>query len=181
MSSGPPAVSRRQRNRDRLLDAAFALFGEQGVEGTAISDVSQRAELAAGTFYNHFRDRAELFAEVVDLAVAAHRRFLGAVAGSGEGLQAWPRLAAASVRRAAVLPSWGDFVIRTALTSPPLSAALVGEDEASPASTLAAGIVVAAMVLVRQRGGDGSSEAVFAESAVRAMIPIVMDVTIRED
>ena len=46
-----------QRPARRLLGAARELFGEQGVGETRIGEITERADVAAGSFYNHFADK----------------------------------------------------------------------------------------------------------------------------
>ncbi len=51
-------------NRDRLLLAARELFLEQGYDAS-VDAIIGRAEVARQTFYNHFKSKESLFAEVV--------------------------------------------------------------------------------------------------------------------
>ena len=51
-------------NRERLLLAARELFLEQGYDASVDAIIS-RAEVARQTFYNHFKSKESLFAEVV--------------------------------------------------------------------------------------------------------------------
>jgi TetR/AcrR family transcriptional repressor of mexJK operon len=51
-------------NRERLLLAARELFLEQGYEAS-VDAIIGRAEVARQTFYNHFKNKESLFAEVV--------------------------------------------------------------------------------------------------------------------
>lgn len=53
---------RRTSTRERILDAALALFVERGVSGTTVSDIERAVGLAAGTgsFYRHFRSKEDL-------------------------------------------------------------------------------------------------------------------------
>ena len=54
-------LRRKAETRQRLLDAASALFAEQGFEATRPQDIARKADLAVGTFYLHFGDRREAF------------------------------------------------------------------------------------------------------------------------
>ena len=66
----PARQGRRvDQTRNRLLDAAQALFLERGYEGTALGDVTERADLGTGTLYLHFRDKRALYEAVVRRAV----------------------------------------------------------------------------------------------------------------
>jgi len=52
--------SKRLALIERVLDAADALFEEKGYDGTKISDICARAEIAYGTFFNHFDEKRDL-------------------------------------------------------------------------------------------------------------------------
>lgn len=63
-----PQTPRGEATRQRILDAAEAVFGEQGYYEASISEITQRAGVAQGTFYIYFHSKREIFAElVVDL------------------------------------------------------------------------------------------------------------------
>lgn len=53
-----PAGGRREtgklERRDRLYEAALSLFREQGYERTTVDQITRRAGLAKGTFFNYF-------------------------------------------------------------------------------------------------------------------------------
>ena len=45
--------------RDRLVEAAFALFDEKGFETTTVDDVVERAGVGRTTFFRHFRAKED--------------------------------------------------------------------------------------------------------------------------
>ena len=51
-------------SRDRVLDAAVALFAQQGYDATSVSQVIERAGLTKGGFYHHFASKDALLYEV---------------------------------------------------------------------------------------------------------------------
>jgi AcrR family transcriptional regulator len=51
---------RRERTREDLIFAAEGLFAERGVDAVSIDEITQTADVAKGTFYNHFTDKADL-------------------------------------------------------------------------------------------------------------------------
>ncbi|MEM8620070.1 MAG: TetR/AcrR family transcriptional regulator [Actinomycetota bacterium] len=55
---------KKARTRRQLIDAAIEVIAERGEAFTA-SDVTNRAEMSAGTFYNYFDDRDQLIQAVV--------------------------------------------------------------------------------------------------------------------
>ena len=64
---------RRTEVRDRILDAARVLFDERGYDDTKVSDICERADLAYGTFFNHFGEKRELLRSMAEEAVSKVR------------------------------------------------------------------------------------------------------------
>ncbi|MDP3489074.1 MAG: TetR/AcrR family transcriptional regulator [Phenylobacterium sp.] len=54
------------QNRTAILDAAREVFGELGYEPCTVRDIIRRTGLAAGTFYNYFKSKEEVFAALAD-------------------------------------------------------------------------------------------------------------------
>jgi AcrR family transcriptional regulator len=50
---------------ERLLAAAEQLFAERGYGQATVAEICARAGIATGSFYAHFRSKAEIFAAVV--------------------------------------------------------------------------------------------------------------------
>jgi AcrR family transcriptional regulator len=73
-----PIASRQQRRtertRARLLDAALELFLERGYDSPSIAEITERADLGAGTYYLHFRDKRGLYEALVRRELLALRR-----------------------------------------------------------------------------------------------------------
>jgi AcrR family transcriptional regulator len=46
--------------RERLAEAAFALFDERGYEQTTVDDISERAGLGRATFFRHYRSKEDV-------------------------------------------------------------------------------------------------------------------------
>lgn len=57
---------RRLQTRRALLAAAKKVFAEQGVDGSTVSDITNVADVAHGSFYNHFVKMDDLVAEVAE-------------------------------------------------------------------------------------------------------------------
>jgi AcrR family transcriptional regulator len=54
--------------RDRIIEAAAALYRERGVAATTVQAVAERADVARGTVVNHFGGAASLLEAVLDRA-----------------------------------------------------------------------------------------------------------------
>lgn len=66
-------VGRRERRklqtRRALLDSAMDLFAERGVYATRLEDITERADLGKGAFYNYFESKDALIAELISEGV----------------------------------------------------------------------------------------------------------------
>ncbi len=63
--------------RERILDAAEALFAERGYEGTTLRDVAARVGLRIPSLYNHFDSKDSLYAAVLERDLGPLLRLLG--------------------------------------------------------------------------------------------------------
>jgi AcrR family transcriptional regulator len=56
-----PLLERKQRAaRNRIVDAAEALFAERGYDAVSVTDIAERAEVGRTTFFRLFGDKAEV-------------------------------------------------------------------------------------------------------------------------
>lgn len=51
--------------RNQILDAAERVFSARGVSRTSLSDIAEAASVTRGAIYWHFKDKADLFCEMV--------------------------------------------------------------------------------------------------------------------
>lgn len=51
---------KKEDKRNRLLDAAYSLFIEEGVSSTTIAEICAEAGIAKGTFYLYFKDKEDI-------------------------------------------------------------------------------------------------------------------------
>lgn len=68
MTTKIPASKRLNKQLDkydRILDAAYSLFLEQGFEEVSIQEIAERANVAKGTFYLYFPDKDSLKDELI--------------------------------------------------------------------------------------------------------------------
>ena len=116
---------KRARTRARLMDAAVTLFAEQGFEAASVNEIAKRAEVANGTFYLHFQDKAEIGAAV---AFAIAKQVVAELdAAMVEIDDAMVRTSLATRRfidLASIHPDWGKAFFRAVWTFPELQADL---------------------------------------------------------
>jgi AcrR family transcriptional regulator len=61
-------------NRTAILAAAREVFAAAGYAGASVRDIVRRTDLASGTFYNYFPDKAAIFRALVDDVASEARR-----------------------------------------------------------------------------------------------------------
>lgn len=61
-----PRQERSRRKREALLHSGLELFAERGYDATTIEDVAERAGVAVGSFYHHFRSKRQLLVMLMD-------------------------------------------------------------------------------------------------------------------
>ncbi|MFP3553378.1 TetR/AcrR family transcriptional regulator [Paraburkholderia sp. SIMBA_049] len=121
----PRLARRRHATRVRLLDAAFGLVAEKGMDGVTISQITDAADVGFGSFYNHFASKERIFAALVDWLFEEFANTLDRLA---RGLADPAEVIAVSVRhtllRACREPVWGQLLIREGLSARALSRGL---------------------------------------------------------
>jgi len=81
----PPPRRDAARTRERLLASGRQLFAERGLHGVTSHDIAAAAGVAAGTFYLHFRDKAELLRVIATQTTALLRERLDAATREAHG------------------------------------------------------------------------------------------------
>lgn len=110
--------SRRKREtRERLLDAAFRLMAERGMEAVAINEITEAADVGFGSFYNHFASKEEIYAAVID---AVFESFGDALDELVSDLEDPAEVIAVSIRHTLIRARqdrlWGQFLVREGMS-----------------------------------------------------------------
>ncbi|HQG33118.1 MAG TPA: helix-turn-helix domain-containing protein [Deltaproteobacteria bacterium] len=58
------AEKKRQYTREAIIEAAEELFSRHGYHNTQVMDIVKSVGMSAGTFYNHFKDKRDLFRQI---------------------------------------------------------------------------------------------------------------------
>ncbi len=61
---------RKEKTRRVLLEVALGLFYEKGIYWTKIEDITERADVGKGTFYQYFGTKEDLLAELLKRGLA---------------------------------------------------------------------------------------------------------------
>ena len=95
MADGSHPVGKREQtkvlNRQAILDAAREVFGELGYDTATVRDIIRRTGLAAGTFYNYYRSKEEVFAALADDGARRFAPILKSLRGKGAGFEEFVR------------------------------------------------------------------------------------------
>ncbi len=75
---------RRARTREALLSAGRTLFSVRDVDGVSVDEIVAQADVAKGSFYNHFADKDMFAREIVS---AVRRQAEQAVDMANEGIE----------------------------------------------------------------------------------------------
>jgi TetR/AcrR family transcriptional regulator len=84
----PEAVTGSAATRERILDAAEALFAQSGLAGTAVRDIARDAGLTAASLYNHFEGKQDLYEAVLDRGVRPLIEMMQAVPSQDQTMEA---------------------------------------------------------------------------------------------
>ena len=96
-----PRTARGERTLRKILDAARVEFGERGFAESSIVGITQRAQVALGTFYTYFDSKEAVFGAVVrdmseqvrDTVAPAFAEQANALDASRDGLELFLRFA----------------------------------------------------------------------------------------
>ncbi len=77
--------------RDRILQAAYALFLRQGYHGTSMRQVGQAAGLTPAAIYNHFPNKEALFVELLSRTLPQRAWVLALERAQGDTAEALMR------------------------------------------------------------------------------------------
>ncbi|MGC9323345.1 MAG: TetR/AcrR family transcriptional regulator [Desulfomonilia bacterium] len=58
------ADKKRTFTKEVIIEAAEELFSQRGYHNTQVMDIVKKVGMSAGTFYNYFQDKRELFAQI---------------------------------------------------------------------------------------------------------------------
>lgn len=114
-------LGKSARTRARLMDAAVEVFARQGIEAASVNEIAQAADVANGTFYNHFKDKDEIVG-VVAFAIAGDvaERLDQAMEGLEDAAERTSFATRQFIELATSAPSWGRALVRAVWYLPEL-------------------------------------------------------------
>lgn len=79
-------ASTKAANRRAILQAGRRVFARIGFEATTVRDIIRETDLAAGTFYNYFRSKEEVFQAIAEDSTQRFRAHLADVRARAESI-----------------------------------------------------------------------------------------------
>jgi AcrR family transcriptional regulator len=109
----PRGARRKRETRQRLLEAALRLMAKKGMEGVAINEITEAADVGFGSFYNHFESKEAIYGAVVEWVFEdfadALDSLVSDIADPAEVVSVSVRHTLLRAQRELV---WGQFLIR---------------------------------------------------------------------
>ena len=108
---------RRRETRGKLLRAAFELMAARGMDGVAVNEITEAADVGFGSFYNHFESKDAIHAALVEQVFEGYADALDrALAGLEDPAEVMAASVRHTLRRARADRTWARFLIREALS-----------------------------------------------------------------
>ena len=116
--SQPRGERWKLQTRSRLLEAALQLMAEKGLDGVAINEITEAADVGFGSFYNHFKSKEAIYAEIVDSLFVDFAVWLDGVSTNvADPAEVIAMAVRHVVLRAQREPVWGRLLIREGLSA----------------------------------------------------------------
>lgn len=177
----PRRARRKRETRERLLDAALRLMAERGMQGVAINEITEAADVGFGSFYNHFESKEAIYDALIKQVFEdfgdALDRLVQNVTDPAEAIAHCVRHTLLRARRE---PLWGQFLLREGYSLNAITNGLgrrllrdIGRGVAARrlqapdlfmSFVAAGGIVLAAIAAEQQAGSDTGPQAALVKS-----------------
>lgn len=116
---------RKRQTREKLLQAAMELMAERGMDGVAINEITERADVGFGTFYNHFPSKDAIYAALIK---QVFEDFADDIDARTRGMTDPAEILAFSIQmtlhKATTDVLWGKFLVRESMTPEALTRGL---------------------------------------------------------
>jgi AcrR family transcriptional regulator len=121
----PRGARRKRETREKLLEAAFRLMAERGMDAVAINEITEAADVGFGSFYNHFESKEAIYLAVMDVVFEdfadALDRLVKDAEDPAEVISICVRHTILRTRRE---PLWGQLLVREGISARALSRGL---------------------------------------------------------
>ena len=81
-ATSPRVLRRQQRTREQIISAATEQFAREGFSTVSVEKILEAADVSRGTFYRLFKDKEEVFAEIMRPLMASYGAELASIDSS---------------------------------------------------------------------------------------------------
>ena len=74
-------MKKGEKRKKELLKIAYDLFLTQGYENTSVDEIIEKAQIAKGTYYYHFKSKEQMLEEVIDMMIDSETEMAKQVIG----------------------------------------------------------------------------------------------------
>ncbi len=114
-------LPKRDRTRLALIDSTVEVIARKGMDLAKISDITEHAGLANGTFYNHFADKDEILTEAAQrVAVEIAREIDNEMRSVESAVARMVTATTRAIRMAVGESAWGAVIIGALQHLPPV-------------------------------------------------------------
>ena len=64
-------MKKGEKRKQELLKIAYDMFLTKGYENTSVDEIIEKAQIAKGTYYYHFKSKEQMLEEVIDMMIAS--------------------------------------------------------------------------------------------------------------
>jgi AcrR family transcriptional regulator len=158
--------------RDKILDAAEALFARRGYAAVGMSEIAEAVGLGKSSLFHHFPAKAQLYAATVDRILRAMEAALtAALAAGGTPVERLDRWVDTIADLLGAHPASARLLLRSLFEDDELSGAF--EEERAVDATLQR-MIGAAMALLREGMGAGTLRAASIPHTVQSLIGLLI-------
>ena len=74
-------MKKGEKRKKELLKIAYDMFLTQGYENTSVDEIIEKAQIAKGTYYYHFKSKEQMLEEVIDMMIDSETKMAKQVIG----------------------------------------------------------------------------------------------------
>jgi AcrR family transcriptional regulator len=112
--TGVASTASEQSSRDKVLDAAEALFARRGYSGTGLSEIAEASGLGKSSLFHHFRNKEQLYAAVTTRILRhIEERMVRSLAQGGDPVVRLERWLDDLIDLLADHPTWARVLLRS--------------------------------------------------------------------
>jgi AcrR family transcriptional regulator len=167
-----PSVAAEITPREKILDAAEALFARRGFAGVGLSEIAEAVNLSKSSLFHHFPTKAQLYAAVVERILhEMEAALMRALAAGGTPVERLDRWIETIVDLLGTRPSHARLLLRSLFEDDELTGS---SDEERAANEALERIIHAASQLMREGMTTGALRAANIPHTLQSVIGMII-------